>query len=147
MRLICCLPVLLFLVLCYRRNHWTCLMCPRATPDSRKALQRYLGFVNFYRHLIRNCSQLVVPLTALTSTKVTFGWSSAAEAAFSNLKSHFVSAPILVTPDPSRQFVVEVNASEVGAGTVLSQHSLTDGKMHSCVFPIICHRSTQLQYW
>ncbi len=47
------------------------------TPDSRKAMQRFLGFANFYRCFIRNYSQLVTPLTPLTSTKVTFGSSSA----------------------------------------------------------------------
>ncbi len=59
-------------------------------------------------------SQLAAPLTALTSTKTAFRWSEAAEAAFTNLKSRFVSAPILIAPDPTRQFVVEVDASEVG---------------------------------
>ncbi len=84
------------------------------TPDSRKALQRFLGFTNFYRRFICSFCQLAAPLTALTSTKFPFRWSSAAEAAFAKLKSCFVSAPILIAPDPSRQFVVEVDASEVG---------------------------------
>ncbi|KAL0152183.1 hypothetical protein M9458_051906 [Cirrhinus mrigala] len=35
------------------------------TPDSRKALQRFLGFANFYRHFIRNYSQLAALLTCL----------------------------------------------------------------------------------
>ncbi len=104
------------------------------TPDSRKALQRFLGFANFYRRFIRNYSQLAAPLTALTSTKTTFRWSSSAEAVFSKLKSCFVSAPILVAPDPSRQFVVEVDVSEVGVGVVLSQRSSSDGKMHPCTY-------------
>jgi len=103
-------------------------------PDSRKALQRFLGFANFYRRFIRNFSQLAAPLTALTSTATAFRWSNTAEAAFSNLKSRFVSAPILVAPDPSRQFVVEVDASEVGVGAVLSQRAATDDKMHPCAF-------------
>ncbi|KAI2645969.1 Transposon Tf2-6 polyprotein [Labeo rohita] len=84
------------------------------TPDSRKALQRFLGFANFYRRFIRNFSQLAAPLTALTSSRTTFWWSNAANVAFTNLKSCFFSAPILVAPDPTRQFVVEVDASEVG---------------------------------
>ncbi len=100
------------------------------TPDSRKALQRFLGCANFYWWFIRNFSQLAHPLTALTSTKTTFRCSSAAEAAFAKLRSCFVSAPILVVPDPSLQFVVEVDVSEVGVGTVLSQRSSADSKMH-----------------
>ncbi len=104
------------------------------TPDSRKALLRFLGFANFYRRFICNFSQLAAPLTALTSTKIPFRWSSAAEAAFAKLKGCFVSAPILITPDPSRQFVVEVDASEVGVGAILSQRSSSDDKMHPCAY-------------
>ncbi|XP_016132498.1 uncharacterized mitochondrial protein AtMg00860-like [Sinocyclocheilus grahami] len=74
------------------------------TPDSRKALQRFLGFDNFYCRFIRNFSQLAAPLTPFTSIKMTFRGCNAAEVAFSNLKSRFVSAPILIAPDPSRQF-------------------------------------------
>ncbi len=102
--------------------------------DSCKALQRFLCFANFYLRFICNFSQLAAPLTALTSTRMTFRWSNAADAAFSKLKSCFVSAPILVAPDPSCQFVVEVNVSEVGVGAVLSQRSSADDKMHPCKF-------------
>ncbi len=108
------------------------------SPDSRKALQRFLGFANFYRRFIRNFSQLAAPLTALTSPRTTFRWSDTAEAVFTKLKGCFVSAPILITPDPSRQFVVEVDASEVGVGAVLSQRSPSDDKMHPCAF--LSHR-------
>ncbi|KAG1926706.1 retrotransposable element [Pimephales promelas] len=104
------------------------------SPDSRKALQRFLGFANFYRHFIRNFSQLAAPLTALTSPGTPFRWSDTAEAVFAKLKSRFVSAPILVAPDYSRQFMVEVDASEVGVGAVLSQRSPTDDRMHPCAF-------------
>ncbi len=104
------------------------------TPDSRKALLRFLGFANFYRRFIRNFSQLAAPLTALTSTKMTFRWSNAAEAAFTKLRGRFVSAPILRAPDPTRQFVVEVDASEVGVGAVLSQRATSDDKVHPCAF-------------
>lgn len=42
------------------------------TPDSRVSLQRFLGFANFYQRFIKNFSQVVAPLTALTSTKIHF---------------------------------------------------------------------------
>ncbi len=45
-----------------------------------------------------------------------------------NLRGRFVSAPILRAPDPTRQFVVEVDVSEVGVGAVLSQRATSDDK-------------------
>lgn len=40
------------------------------TPTSRKHIQRFLGFANFYRWFIRNYSPVASPLTCLTSTNV-----------------------------------------------------------------------------
>ncbi len=110
------------------------------TPDSCRAVQRFLRFANFYRRFIRNFSQVALPLTDLTSTRTRYGWSSQAQTAFENLKSRFVSAPILTTPDPSRQFIVEVDASEVGVGAILSQRSPSDERIHPCTF--FSHRLT-----
>ncbi|KAF7640898.1 hypothetical protein LDENG_00006770, partial [Lucifuga dentata] len=88
-------------------------------PGSRKQLQRFLGFANFYRRFVRGFSSIAAPLTALTSSKVPFKWTSAAEEAFRDLKSRFTSSPILQMPEPDRQLVVEVDASDVGVGAVL----------------------------
>ena len=104
------------------------------TPTNRKQLQRFLGFANFYRRFIRNFSRIVAPLTALTSVKVTFRWTSEAAAALEVLKRRFVSAPVLTQPDGKLQFVVEVDASDTGVGAVLSQRSASDGKLHPCAF-------------
>ncbi|KAI2649346.1 Transposon Tf2-9 polyprotein [Labeo rohita] len=103
-------------------------------PDSRTALQRFLGFANFYRRFIRNFSQVAAPLTALTSTQTRFVWSESAQEAFDKLKKLFSSAPILITPDTTRQFIVEVDASSVGVGAVLSQRSPLDNRVHPCAF-------------
>ncbi|KAG1943781.1 retrotransposable element [Pimephales promelas] len=103
-------------------------------PKSRVELQRFLGFANFYRRFIRNFSQVAAPLTALTSVKTCFRWSHSAQGAFDLLKNRFTSAPILITPDISKQFIVEVDASEVGVGAILSQRSLADNKVHPCAF-------------
>ncbi|CAM4349732.1 unnamed protein product [Leuciscus chuanchicus] len=103
-------------------------------PESRVALQRFLGFANFYRRFIRNFSQVAAPLSALTSVKSSFKWSESAQRAFDQLKHLFTTAPILVTPDVSKQFIVEVDASEVGVGGVLSQRSDSDNKVHPCAY-------------
>ncbi|KAJ8332896.1 hypothetical protein SKAU_G00417920 [Synaphobranchus kaupii] len=104
------------------------------TPATRKHLQRFLGFANFYRRFIRSYSQIVAPLTKLTSTAMPFRWNPEAENAFKKIKRLFSSAPILVHPDPTRQFVVETDASDTGVGAVLSQVSPTDNLLHPCAF-------------
>ena len=79
-----------------------------------------------------NYSSEAAPLTALTSQSVPYRWSSTAERAFGELKSRFTSAPILIFPYPSRQFIVEVDASDTGVGGILSQRSAEDQKVHPC---------------
>ena len=113
-------------------------------PTTRREMQRFLGFAHFYRRFIRNYSGLAAPLTALTSTSVQFVWSPAAERAFQDLKRRFTSAPILTQPDPNRQFIVEVDASDVGVGAILSQRSAKDGKVHPCAF--FSHRLTPSEH-
>lgn len=68
----------------------------------------------------------MAPLTGLTSTLKWFEWSKEAEAAFSKLKTVFTSALILCHQDPSCQFIVEVDSSDVGA--VLSQREVMNQK-------------------
>lgn len=93
-------------------------------PTPRKDLQRLLGFPNFCGRSVQNYSSVAAPLTFLTSLSVRFIWSEAAEKAFEDLKSRFTSAPTLTTPDSIRQFIVEVDASDVRVGAVL----------HPCTF-------------
>ena len=104
------------------------------TPSSRKQLQQFLGFANFYRRFIRNYSKLAAPLTRLTSSKTMFSWTPEAGLAFQLLKERFSSAPILIQPDDTRQFVVEVDASDTGVGAILSQRSDSDSKLRPCAY-------------
>ncbi|KAL3968321.1 potassium voltage-gated channel Eag-related subfamily H member 3 [Sarotherodon galilaeus] len=101
-------------------------------PGSRKKLQSFLGFSNFYRRFIRDFSKVALPLTQLTSPKQPYLWSPAAQQAFDRLKSLFASAPILAQADLALPFVVEVDASDSGVGAVLSQRK--EGKLHPCAF-------------
>ena len=90
-------------------------------------VQHFLGFANFYRKFIRNFSTVAAPLHALTSPHAKFQCSPQAEAAFKRL-DRFTSAPVLALPDRHLQCIVEVDASDLGIGAVLSQQSPSDGK-------------------
>lgn len=69
-----------------------------------------------------------------------FQWTNDAAGDFEEQKWRFTTAPILVTPDLSQKFIVDVDASEVGVGAVLSQQSPLDDKLHPCAF--FSHRLT-----
>lgn len=100
-------------------------------PTSIKQVQRFLGFSNFYRRFIRNVAE---PLSAMTRKSAKpFMWTCRADQAFNKLKRLFTSAPILNLPDSELPFVLEVDASDVGVGAVLSQRSKSD-KLHPCAF-------------
>lgn len=103
-------------------------------PESRKQLQRFLGFANFYRRFIRDYSKVAAPLTQLTSTLQRFKWTPELDKVFTRLKTLFTTAPILSHPDPTKQYIVEVDASDSGVGAVLSQRSGLDDKLHPCAF-------------
>ncbi|KAK3515283.1 hypothetical protein QTP70_013491 [Hemibagrus guttatus] len=104
-------------------------------PGTMKDLQRFLGFANFYRRFISGYSELKAPLTSLLCRKPkTLSWTSDAIEAFQKLKAIFCTAPTLVHPDPTWPFVVEVDASALGVGAVLSQWRGEPPVLHPCAF-------------
>ena len=103
-------------------------------PTDRTQLRRFLGFANFYRRFIRGFSRVGASLSALTSTSNPFFWTPEAEDAFVALKRLFTTALVLIFPDPNRQFIVQVDASDTGIGAVLSQRSEEDQQIHPVAF-------------
>ncbi|XP_075440467.1 uncharacterized protein LOC142485306 [Ascaphus truei] len=104
-------------------------------PTTLKAIQRFLGFSNYYLRFIQNFSSLVAPLTALTKKGADpTSLSPMAIQSFSPLKKAFVSASTLIHPYPKLPFTLEVDASDVGVGAVLSQGKSRQSRLHACAF-------------
>ncbi|KAK3536205.1 hypothetical protein QTP86_000182 [Hemibagrus guttatus] len=104
-------------------------------PSTVKDLQHFLGFANFYHQFISGYSDLTAPLTSLLCKKPkNLSWTSGAIEAFQKLKAAFCMTPTLVHADPTRPFIVEVDASTLGMGAVLSQRRGETPLLHPCAY-------------
>ena len=65
------------------------------TPRTVKEVQAFLGFANFYRCFIKDCSHVVTPLTEVTRKDTAFEWAPHRQQAFDALQQAFTSASIL----------------------------------------------------
>lgn len=45
-------------------------------PTDKKGIQRFVGFANFYRRVIRGFSTILTPITQLTKQNLRFQWTS-----------------------------------------------------------------------
>ena len=45
-----------------------------AVPKTRKQLRQFIGMINFYRDMQKKRSELLSPLTALTSKNIKYDW-------------------------------------------------------------------------
>ena len=89
-------------------------------PTNLFEVRSFLGFCNFYRRFIKSYSKVVQPLTALTKKDTPFTWTSTEQGAFDNLRQAFTSADLLKQYDPSKQLVLETDASDQAIAGVLS---------------------------
>jgi len=73
-------------------------------PKSLTEVQSLMVFANFYRRFIQDYSQVVQPLTELTSKEAgkEWSWNPEAGTAFEELKKQFTTAPILAHFDLAR---------------------------------------------
>lgn len=78
---------------------------------------------------------MTAPLTSLLKGKPKhLKVTPDAKTVFQRLKGLFTTAPLLKLPHPAKQFIMEVDAPEVGLGGVLSQYYGDPRKLHPCAY-------------
>ena len=89
-------------------------------PKTKRELQQFLGFVNFYRRFVKGFAGIAKPLTKLTG-KDPWSWTQFQQEAFQRLKDEITSERILMIPKPGRPFRMETDASDFAIAAILSQ--------------------------
>jgi len=81
----------------------------------------FLGIAGYHRMFCKDFSTIAAPITKLTGKDVPFEWGPAQCEAQDKIITLITSSPVLIKPDPSRQFELEVDASQIGTGAILYQ--------------------------
>ena len=102
------------------------------TPTNRTKVRSFLGLSGFYRRFIHNYAVISKPLTELTKESTQFHWGEAQEKAFSTLKNHLISEPILKAPDFRRTWFLITDACDIGIAAWLGQKY--DGKIQPVAY-------------
>jgi len=103
-------------------------------PKTKKGIQSFLGFCNFYRMFIKGYGHIARPLTQLTRKGIDrIELSEEARKSFQTLRQALVNAPTLVHFDHELPTRVETDCSDVATGGVLLQYQ-ADNQWHPVAF-------------
>ena len=122
-------------------------------PTNMKALQRYLGTINFFAKYVYGMQPILQPLYNLLHKENNFKWTKEHQQTFEQMKRTITHKLELTMPDTTKSFYMITDASNTGIGAALLQQHPTERKMklksaNSRLFtPIEMQLSTLIREW
>ena len=98
-------------------------------PTSMKALQRYLGTINFLAKYVYGMQPILQPLYNLLHKENDFKWTKEHQKIFEQMKKTITHNLELTIPDTTKPFYIITDASNTGIGAALLQQHPTEKKM------------------
>ena len=98
-------------------------------PTSMKALQRYLGTVNFLAKNVYGRQPILQPLYNLLDKESDFKWKKEHQNIFEQMKRTITHKLEITMPDTKKPFYIITNAANTGIGAALLQQHPTEKKV------------------
>ena len=92
-----------------------------ATPMTRRELRRFIGIVNYYRDMWIRRSDVLAPLSSLTSKTTPWHWTDVEQKAFDTMKRIISRETLLAYPDFNKPFIIHTDTSHSQLGALISQ--------------------------
>lgn len=95
-------------------------------PNTVKELRRFLGFINFYRRLLKGPALIQAPLHELTAGATkrdnrVLAWTSKSQLAFEQCKRQLEEATLLAHPKEGAPLVLQTDVSDTAIDAALQQ--------------------------
>lgn len=90
-------------------------------PQNITDVRAFLGLAGYYRKFVKNFSMISSPLSELLKKETKFEWGEKEQKSFETLKSSVSTAPVLILPNPSLEYVVDTDSSGYALGAALLQ--------------------------
>ena len=92
-----------------------------AIPKTKRELRKFIGLVNYYRDMWIRRSDVLAPLTSLTSKQAKWQWTPREQEAFDTIKRIVGKETLLAYPNFDEVFDIHTDASHTQLGAVISQ--------------------------
>ena len=92
-------------------------------PNTVKGIRSFLGYARFYKRFIKDFSKIFKPLCRLLEKDVKFEFDDSFLSAFKEIKSRFVIAHIMATPNLNKEFEIMCDASDYAMGAIVGQRT------------------------
>jgi hypothetical protein len=115
-------------------------------PKNLRESRSFIGLTSYYRRFVPNFSKVASAITSLTQKNRQFEWGEEQENAFIKLKHHLTHAPILAHFDPTRETIIQTDASHFGWGFIISQINGSTGREHPIAIESGRFVAAQLNY-
>ena len=90
------------------------------SPTNEKQVQSFIGIINYLAKFYLRLSELAEPIRELSKDKVPFNWRPEQQV-FVQMKKEVASAPILIHYNPTKQTILQTDASIECLGACLLQ--------------------------
>jgi ribonuclease HI len=114
-------------------------------PRSKKEVQAFLGRINFLRRFVSNFAELVKHITTMLRKGHEIKWTAESKESFNQIKKALTEAPVLVSPDYSKDFMIFSFASFDSVEAVLLQKN-DQGQEQPIAFFSKALRDAELRY-
>ena len=90
-------------------------------PSNVIQVRHIFGLASYCRKFIHMFSSIVSPITSLTKKNIPFVWTAACQTALDTIKHAITNSPVLIYPDPNKQYHLFTDASNHTWSGVLTQ--------------------------